>query len=505
MLKRIHFNLTIFTTGAVVLIVEILGTRVIAPFYGATIFVWSAMIVVTLGALALGYWAGGVLADRRPAFAFFYTLVFAAGFVLLLVKKIDRPLLMFSDHFGLKYGPFVGALLLFFIPLFLLGLLSPFAVRLLTFSISLGERRSIIMNNKEESGRKTGRVLALSTFGSVTGALAAAFWLIPSCTVSGIFLFLGLTLCLMAVSGFIVCGPAPKKVLFILYVMLLFYSVFLNHGVPALNGNILYETESFYGDIKMTQDGPFKCLYVNASAQSCLRADHTTDSRHVLAIQSIAESIHPKKVLLLGTAAGAALSGLDRRLNVDAVELDPRMVAAAKEHNLFCDFPARVFYDDARRYVRTTHEKYDFVIIDIAQGNSIPGYLYSRESLGDMRRILNEGGVLFVHLSLNPAASGDMFVASLAATLRAVFGDYREVSYIDNPLRDVNLLASRDSARLEHINVFPYVLRRSLDLRGAAVVTDDHNFLDYAYTPHAFEFRNVIMEAASKRDILFVR
>ena len=72
MLKRIHFNLTIFTAGAVVLIVEILGTRVIAPFYGATIFVWSAMIVVTLGALALGYRAGGALADRRPDFPLFF-------------------------------------------------------------------------------------------------------------------------------------------------------------------------------------------------------------------------------------------------------------------------------------------------------------------------------------------------------------------------------------------------------------------------------------------------
>ena len=96
-LKFYFVYLTVFITGAAVLIIEILGTRVLAPFYGSTIFVWSSLITVTLGALALGYFAGGYIADTRPKEKWFYGVIFFAGFLTTLLVKASAPVLLWSN------------------------------------------------------------------------------------------------------------------------------------------------------------------------------------------------------------------------------------------------------------------------------------------------------------------------------------------------------------------------------------------------------------------------
>ena len=112
------------------MVIEILGTRVLAPFYGSTIFVWTSLITITLGTLALGYFVGGYFADSYPKRNLFYGTVFIAGLLAVLLINISQPILVFSDTFGFRWGPLVAGIILFSPILFFFGVLTPFAIRL---------------------------------------------------------------------------------------------------------------------------------------------------------------------------------------------------------------------------------------------------------------------------------------------------------------------------------------------------------------------------------------
>jgi predicted membrane-bound spermidine synthase len=118
--------ITVFVTGAAVLMLELLGTRIIAPFYGASIYVWSALISVTLVFLASGYFVGGKLADRRPQSAILYLFILLAGLSVTLLSVVDSRVLAATDALGPRWGALGSAFILFSLPMFFLGTITPF-------------------------------------------------------------------------------------------------------------------------------------------------------------------------------------------------------------------------------------------------------------------------------------------------------------------------------------------------------------------------------------------
>ena len=104
-LRTSFLYFTLFIVGGVILVIEIAGTRILAPFFGATVFVWSSLITITLGFLALGYFLGGLLVDRYPRRTCFYSVIFLGGACSVVLIKLNQPLLVFSDRFGIRIGP----------------------------------------------------------------------------------------------------------------------------------------------------------------------------------------------------------------------------------------------------------------------------------------------------------------------------------------------------------------------------------------------------------------
>ena len=129
--ERIGLYITVFFTGASVMVIELLGTRMIAPFYGASIYVWSSLISVTMIALSLGYFIGGRWADSTKKIGLSLIIALAA-LMTLLIPWVTRPILLVTDQFGLRAGAFSSALLLFSPSLTFLGMVSPFAIKLTT-------------------------------------------------------------------------------------------------------------------------------------------------------------------------------------------------------------------------------------------------------------------------------------------------------------------------------------------------------------------------------------
>jgi hypothetical protein len=189
MLRKALLFLIVFVSGANVLALEILSSRVLGPKFGSTVFVWGSLIGVFLGGLSAGYYVGGHLADWRPSFARFGILLLLSGIlVVTLPVYAFRVCGVIYDSMEMetvmRYGPLFASLALFLVPTTMLGTVSPYAVRL-------------VADDPAKLGRHVGAMYALSTLGSIVGTLGTTFFLILWIgTRKGLYLLGGVQLCL---------------------------------------------------------------------------------------------------------------------------------------------------------------------------------------------------------------------------------------------------------------------------------------------------------------------
>ena len=177
--------LTVTITGAAVMILELLGTRIIGPFYGVSLYVWSSLIAVTLIALALGYFFGGLIADRFPAVRLAH-IILSSAVTTVTIPFLTGPILHATDSLGLRAGAFASALLLFTLPLTALAMVGPYVIKRATRDLS-------------GVGTAAGSVYAISTVGSVAGTLLLGFFLLPMFGTRAIIFSLSLSLALLAI------------------------------------------------------------------------------------------------------------------------------------------------------------------------------------------------------------------------------------------------------------------------------------------------------------------
>jgi hypothetical protein len=166
-------------SGFFVMAVELLGGRLLAPTFGSSIYVWGAIITVFMLALSLGYLAGGRWSMNAPS-------VRRLGVLLIVAAATVLPLLLFAEPVldsvfvavpDPRFGSLLGATVLFFIPTFFSGMVSPYAVRL-------------IVQDRSSSGRHAGQLYFVSTFGSAAGTLLTSFYLVLLLEVNQILLSL---------------------------------------------------------------------------------------------------------------------------------------------------------------------------------------------------------------------------------------------------------------------------------------------------------------------------
>src|SRR5687767_9475679 len=165
---RYALETTVFVCGAVVMIYEIIGSRIVAPFIGTSTYVWTSLIGVILAALSLGYWIGGRVADRRADAKVLAGVIFLAGGLVSVTVLVGEVVLtgVAAMPVGLEIRSLLASLLLFAPAGVALGFVTPYAVKLK-------------MSSLEESGRTVGRLYALSTIGSIAGTFLAGFFLVP--------------------------------------------------------------------------------------------------------------------------------------------------------------------------------------------------------------------------------------------------------------------------------------------------------------------------------------
>lgn len=508
---RIGLCATVFITGASVMVIELLGTRFIAPFYGASLYVWSSLISVTMIALALGYFIGGRWADTAQKTGLSFIIALAA-LLTLLIPWLNRPVLLATDPLGLRAGAFISALILFLPSLMMLGMVGPFAIKAFTRQLT-------------DVGNSSGTIYAVSTLGSVIGTLVLGFFLFP--LFGSREILIGTSFILFALA--IVIGVfekkqretlsaiAPSIVLLVIGLCFTPSVVKAGHSYKNDKFQVLSERESLYGWVRVI-DEPARDLRLLTSDSSAIGAASIQHKESLLTYQDIVgviPELRPKmtKALIIGLGAGHMAKVLFDRYGItsDTLEIDPTVSEAAMT---YFDFKpnGKAIIGDARYEIRHLTDHYDLIIHDCFTGGSEPAHLLTVETLTQLKNLLNPDGILAVNF-VAFANGKNSALPTVANTLAQVLPEQQvfisEPEQNRNDLHDFIFLASREpfdihnqNLKLEHRvwlenRVFP------VDKTQGIVLTDNFNPLEHLQTAKAEKYRHFLIDMFGSE--LFVR
>jgi spermidine synthase len=465
---------TVFLTGAGVLVLEIAGSRVVAPLYGSGLYSWSALISVTLASLSLGYWAGGRAADRRPDPALFHGGILVAGLLVVAIPWVAGGVLRITEPLDPRLGVLIAAALLFFPALTLLGGVTPFAIRLARPPAG-------------EVGAVSGLFFAVSTIGSLLAALLTGFVLIPNLGVKSILALTGVALMLTAAAGLFASGRGARAGVAVLLAAASLASWRAVDRAPAPGPlRILARTPSFFGFLRVVETKSLRLLTVNGIGQNYVSLEPGGRRHPYLEFIGALPRLHPSAAphpsgLLIGLGAGELVSELSAAgVSLTVVEIDPRIEEMARRFFGLSLPHERIHIADGRAFLERDRATYDFVCMDAFLGEDVPGHLYTREAFAAMRRRLAPGGLLALNYTSLPEG---VDARSVARTLRAVFPHVKVFTdgSAATDLASTVLMASASPITLagpraaeESVQLF-LANEAPVPAAGGLVLTDDYN------------------------------
>ncbi|MBN1425511.1 fused MFS/spermidine synthase [Candidatus Fermentibacteria bacterium] len=385
--------ITAFVSGMAVMVLELMGSRVIGPFYGVSLYVWASLIATALVALSLGYWLGGRLADRKASGAYLYGGILLAAAFICLVPVLRRPVLQLTAPMGVRLGSLASSILLFLPPIACLGIVAPYTVKLHSQSL-------------ESLGGSAGSLYAISTVGSVVGTLLTGFFLIPSLPMDAIILGLGVALALMSLT-FWILRHRGRGIAASLVVIAMAMGILAGGGssfaqLQRMGIRILLAKETPYGQLKVMDSGGVRYMLVNGSFQGEANLDtgrSTAPYIHLLAAACREYAPDATRALCIGLGAGSLPNLIQRPgMAVDAVEIDRTVVDAATRFFGYIPAQGTTFVEDGRRYVATADTEYDAILLDAFASEAIPEHLLTAEAFAEYARLLGPRGILGINL-----------------------------------------------------------------------------------------------------------
>ena len=431
----------VFFCGAAVMVIEITGSRIVAPFLGTSLAVWTSLIGVILASLSLGAWRGGILADRRPDPTILARIVLLSAWATATIglSKLwlfDLIAVANSGHQILL----LTTILLFAPSSFLLGMVSPFAVRLLLTSTGSG-------------GQTAGTLYALSTCGSIFGTFLAGFVLLS---------FLGCTAIMYVTAAVLVFASLcadRSKILLQLASLLVFLLIFifntylekkhLSQGFvdrdTAYNRVLVYpsvdaSTGKATREMITGPEGRQSSMYVDAPSELALQYTK---------YYQLAAYFNPKMKTMLVLGGGGlsfpkyALANYPD-VSIDVVEIDKGIIDLAYSYFAALKDPRlNIIQEDARTFLRKTIKHYDVILCDVFNSQySIPPHLVSVETLQALRAILTDSGLVLVNLLASQEGRASDFYAAMYSSYSKVFDSTRifAVEKPDDSLHWQNLI-----------------------------------------------------------------
>ncbi len=490
--------LTAAVTGAAVMIVEILGAKMLAPFLGTSHFVWTAQIATTLVALATGYFVGGMLVQRNYSLRALYLGILGAGVYLCLSVWVMEPMAYWCLNFRLPAGSLLAATFLFFVPLALLAMTAPFLIAILTQSLAT-------------VGNNVGRLTAISTVGSVIGTVLIGYVLIPLWPNSAIMYFTASLLMILATIYFLSWDrriKATAVILSLLGAALGFFGVKAQSRDEFAEMEQLFRGNSNFGQVQVLQSkNGHRRYYLNDNLVQNVYDPLQKKSAAMFTymLHGLARAYTPKiqRVLCIGMGVGIVPMQFGAEgVEVDVVEINPAVVGVAT-HYFNCDLNRfHLALGDGRQFLNHAGpQRYDAVILDAFLGDSSPSHLMSREAFSAIKKTLSPEGTLVINCFASVEEGDDMFGACLDKTLRSVFPSVRthqsyaggNVFFVASSRPDLAFVhaiavddiheAVRDSVRAAFTGLI------EMNARHGILLTDDFNPLDYYDAPNRERIR----------------
>ena len=416
--------LAAFVTGAIVMSFEMLGSRYLNPYFGSGIYTWASLISTVLAALCVGYFVGGIAADRYPSPAVLGATVLTGSAYILVLPAFSEALMeaVLAGFDDVKTGSLAAAFVILFFPVTFLGMFSPFGIRLL-------------LRSAQSSGRISGTVYGISTAGSIVGTLGTTFFLIPAIGTRAITLTLGVA---GIASGLaLIALPARRRVVLALAALVacmipparaddLVDATVRAEMLTRADGRIAHiETE--YNDIFITKRRSQLTMSFQVKGYDYTESVAALDDPDDLPVRytqvmtvGLLYPPEPKRVLMIGLGGGSISTYLGRHMpdaSIDTVEVDPGVITAAKKYFGMKETPrVRYLEGDGRVFLNRHKETYDLILVDAFHGGYVPFHLLTKEFYTLVKQHLSAGGAAAFNVH-----DGTKLYASTLLTLRAVF------------------------------------------------------------------------------------
>lgn len=365
---------------------ELIGAKLLAPYFGTSLYVWAAALALTLGGLTLGYFIGGKLSKKYAGSKkLLFWVLTIAGVLLVIMPFTSEWIMQHTIHLELEMGAIVSLAVYMLPPLMFMGMVSPIIINLLTQDVT-------------SAGNNAGNVYAISTLGGILMTFLMGFYIIPNFGLTVPAISSGILLAILPILSLLFARD--RKIL----------GVFLILGIGSFLSmktgdryneeyNVLYQSEGILGQVKVvdhpsydiTEDARMgRGLVVNNTLQTYvgLQDDMKYSIWSWAHYFPTAASIFPEgsKVLLLGLGGGTLVKQFqDLGFETDVVEIDSRIRDVSFDY-FGLDRSTNVFIDDARHYIKTTKKKYDIVIFDTFLGESVPEHLVTVEGFEDTKK-----------------------------------------------------------------------------------------------------------------------
>ena len=420
-----YLYFAVFASGMTSLAIEMTAFRLLSPSFGDSNLVWASIIGLILIYLTLGYFIGGRWADRSPSPRTMYGILAWGAFTAGLVPLVARPVLrMAADAFDLLqvsvlFGSFTAVLVLFIVPITLLGMISPFAIRL-------------AISDPLQAGRISGRIYAISTLGSFTGTFLPVLALIP---------WIGTTLTFLTFSGFLLLvalaglwlTAGRRGALALLWMPLLLAVLawlFAFRPIKSTAGQI-YESESAYNYIQVLEVDGYRLLRLNEgqgvhSMWHPTQLDFNGPWEQFLA----APFFNPppfgtervQSMAIVGLAGGTTArqaTAVFGPIPIDGFELDPAIIRVGREYFDMNEPNLNAIAQDGRWGLAHSSKRYTIIGVDAYRPPYIPWHLTTREFFQTARDHLTEDGALVINVGRAP--NDRRLIDGLVSTIRTVF------------------------------------------------------------------------------------
>ncbi|MEO8897727.1 MAG: fused MFS/spermidine synthase [Candidatus Dormibacter sp.] len=407
----------VFAAGAGSLATEICASRLLAPFFGNTTVVWANVIGLILVYLSVGYWLGGRVADRHPSPRVLGGILLVAAAAITVLPFIAHPFLQLALQgfnalsIGVVAGSFFATLLLFSVPVSLLGMVSPFAVRL-------------AVRDVRTAGSVSGRLSSLATLGAIVGTFVPALVLIPAIGTQRTLLGAALLVSVAAVP--LLPRRAPIAVVVVAGLML------IPPGAVKPVAGVLLEKETQYQYVQVvtTTDGRTALRLDDGLADQSVYRPNTVLTGGEWDMPLILPPLldHPmRRALIIGNAGGTMARALVHEypgVQIDGIEPDPAVTAIGRQvMGMAAVAGLRVFEADGRAFLESTSTRYDLIIIDAYRQAYVPFWLVTREFFALARAHLTGGGAIAFNMAKVPG--DDRLGQAVSGTLATVFPDVR--------------------------------------------------------------------------------